>query len=383
MFIMAEKTATPDEYALKSDLGAEFPAPDLPYQPRRPRSYNPKIAIIGTGGIAPFHLRAYQKMGFDVVALCNRSPEKAEKLRDEFFPHARFVSHPEAIWNDDAIELVDILTHPNERVELIARALEAGKHVLSQKPFVTNLGVGEQLCDLADKCNRSLAVNQNGRFASHFSYIRQALGAGLIGDLVSTHFRVHWNHGWIEGTPFENIPAIILWDFAIHWFDLTAHLWGDQSATRVFATSARAPHQTIRPPMLSQALVEFPHGQGSLVFDALLPFGARDESYIGGTRGALSSEGPDLNNQQVTLYTGQGFARPRLEGDWFGTGFEGAMGELLCAVEDGRTPTNNARGNLKSLALSFAAVASSLEGVPKVPGEVRCLPVNALTFSSS
>jgi len=174
-----------------------------------------------------------------------------------------------------------------------------------------------------------------------------------------------------------------LWDFAIHWFDLTAHLWGDQSATRVFATRAKAPHQTIRPPMLSQALVEFPSGQGSLIFDALLPFGARDETFLGGTRGALSSEGPDLNNQQVTLYTDQGFARPHLEGDWFGTGFEGAMGELLCAVEDGRTPTNNARGNLKSLALSFAAVASSTEGVPKVPGEVRSLDARAVSAQSA
>ena len=234
--------------------------------------------------------------------------------------------------------------------------------------------------DLADKVGRRLAVNQNGRYAAHYSWMRAALRAGLIGELSSSHFRVHWNHGWIAGTPFEQIPAIILWDFAIHWFDLTAHLWANQSPTRVFATTARAPGQTIRPPMLAQALVEFPHGQASLVFDALLPFGARDESYLGGSRGALVSSGPDLNAQAVTLYTEAGFARPALEGDWFGTGFEGAMGELLCAVEEKRAPENSARGNLASLALSFAAVASSLEGTPKIPGEVRSLPDGALWF---
>jgi len=382
---MADQTKTPtqDEYALKSSVGDEFPAPDLPYLPRRARRTRPKIALVGTGGIAPFHLRAYAKMGFEVVALCNRTPKKAEALAKEFFPPARVVSDASAIWNDDTIEVVDILTHPNERVELIADALQSGKHVLSQKPFVTDLGVGEELCDLADRCGRRLAVNQNGRFAAHFSYIRAALGAGLLGDLVSTHFRVHWNHGWIADTPFQNIPAIILWDFAIHWFDLTAHLWGEQSATRVWATSAKSPGQTtLRPPMLAQALVEFPRGQGSLVFDALLPFGARDESYIGGTRGSIETVGPDLNAQAVTLYTAQGFARPKLEGDWFGNGFEGAMGELLCAVEENREPTNNARANLKSLALSFAAVASSLEGTPKIPGEVRALPAGALSFGS-
>ncbi len=378
---MADTTPSQDDYALKSNAGEEIAAPQLAYHPRRPRSYRPRIALVGTGGIAPFHLRAYKNMGFEVVALCNRTLEKAEKLRDEFFPDARVVSDARAVWNDDSIEVVDILTHPDERVALIADALSSGKHVLSQKPFVTDLATGEELCDLADRVGRRLAVNQNGRYAAHYSWMRAALREGLIGDLASSHFHVHWNHGWIAGTPFEQIPAIILWDFAIHWFDLTAHLW-DQTPTRVFATSARAPEQTIRPAMLAQALVEFPRGQASLVFDALLPFGARDESYVGGTHGSLVSSGPDLNSQAVTLFTEAGWARPQLEGDWFGSGFEGAMGELLCAIAENRAPENSARSNLGSLALSFAAVASSLEGTPKVPGEVRALPEGALHFRS-
>ena len=83
---MADKTATEDEYALKSSAGEEIAAPELSYRPRRPQDYRPKIALVGTGGIAPFHLRAYRNMGFEVAALCNRTPEKAERLRDEFFP---------------------------------------------------------------------------------------------------------------------------------------------------------------------------------------------------------------------------------------------------------------------------------------------------------
>ena len=50
------------------------------------------------------------------------------------------------------------------------------------------------------------------------------------------------------------------------------------------------------------------------------------------------------------------------------------MGELLCAIEEDREPRNSARNNLKSLALCFAAIASSVDGEPKVPGEVRVLP---------
>jgi hypothetical protein len=50
------------------------------------------------------------------------------------------------------------------------------------------------------------------------------------------------------------------------------------------------------------------------------------------------------------------------------------MAELLCAIEDGRQPLNSARDNLRSLALTFAAVASTRDGQPRRPGDVRVLP---------
>lgn len=52
-----------------------------------------------------------------------------------------------------------------------------------------------------------------------------------------------------------------------------------------------------------------------------------------------------------------------LERQWFHDGFAGAMGELLCAIEEGRAPENSARANLRSLQLCFAAIASARQGV--------------------
>jgi hypothetical protein len=49
------------------------------------------------------------------------------------------------------------------------------------------------------------------------------------------------------------------------------------------------------------------------------------------------------------------------------------MAELLCAIEEGREPVNNARGNLRGLGLCFAAIASAAEGVVKPPCGVRKL----------
>jgi predicted dehydrogenase len=125
--------------------------------------------------------------------------------------------------------------------------------------------------------------------------------------------------------------------------------------------------------MLAQAIVELEGGQASLVFDAHTRFGPLDTTYVVGTQGTLSSSGPDLGNQTVTLYTEAGRAVPELRGTWFNDGFHGAMGELLCSVEEGREPLNSARGNLKSLELCFAAIAAARSGTAQHPGQIRSL----------
>ena len=60
--------------------------------------------------------------------------------------------------------------------------------------------------------------------------------------------------------------------------------------------------------------------------------------------------------------------------DEFPDGFHGTMGELLCAIEEGREPSHSARNNLRSLALCYAAVASAETGQPVEPGRVQGMP---------
>lgn len=369
------KTVKEDKYSLSSKThGKELTAPDLPYRPRDPENYHPAIGMIACGGITETHCKAYTKAGYKIVALCDLIEKRAKKRQSQFFPKAVVTTDYREILAREDIEVVDIATHPRERLPLIEAALNAGKHVLSQKPFVLDLDQGERLVKLAEARGVKLAVNQNGRWAPHFSYIRQAVKAGLIGDLISLHLGVHWDHTWTKGTLFENIHDLVLYDFAIHWFDIVSHLLGDRKITRVLASRSRAIGQTIRPPMLAQTMIEFEGGQASLVFDAHIKYGSLDHTYIGGTKGTLISTGPDLGIQTVSLYNENGKATPHLEGDWFPDGFHGTMGELLCSIAEKREPINSAKENLRSLALCFAAIASATDGEPKVPGEVRRLP---------
>lgn len=358
-------------YALQSGRASAMPVPRLAYLPPKPHTYRPRIGLIGAGGIAASHLDAYRSAGWEVVAICNRTRDKAAAKAAEYFPKARVSADAADILGDASIDVVDITPHPADRLELMHAALKAGKHVLSQKPFVLDLDEGARLADLAEARGLKLAVNQNGRWAPHLSWMREAVRAGHIGDLVSCHASIHWNHGWIAGTPFERIEDLILYDFGIHWFDFIASLVGDRAET-VFATSSHAPGQTAKVPLLANAMVQLAQGgHASLTFDGGVPYGARDTTFVAGSHGSLQSDGPDLGQQSVTLTTSEGRAVPELQGSWFNDGFAGAMGALLVAIETGGEPANGARENLASLAMAFAAIASRRTGRVVPVGSVR------------
>lgn len=349
------------EYALTSAKVGRIAAPVLPYAPPMPQDRTITIALIGAGGISAAHLDAYRNNGFNVVAICDRNLDRAEARRDRFFPGALATTDVDAILRDPAIAVLDLAMHETDRVPLIRRALEADKHVLSQKPYVSDLAIGAELADLAEAKQLMLAVNQNGRWAPYMSYMREAVRAGLIGDVISVHAALQWDHSWIAGTPFEAMDQIVLQDFAIHWFDFLTSIIGD-TATSIYATGTAARGQAIASELLAQAVVAFPGGQASLVFDGAARHGASNITTIVGTKGTLRSAGLDLAEQAVTLYLENGAGTPALTGQWFNDGFAGAMGALLVAVESGVSPMNNARDNLISLRLAQAGIQSARTG---------------------
>ncbi|MCU0315005.1 MAG: Gfo/Idh/MocA family oxidoreductase [Fimbriimonadaceae bacterium] len=360
-------------YDLATEAGGFIPSPEINYQPKTLKTKPPKIGLVGAGGITSHHLNAYRTAGYEVLAICDLDLERAISKRDEFYPEAIATKDISDVLDNPDIGVVDIATHPPERPPLIEAALRSGKHVLSQKPFVIDLDEGERLVALAEENGLLLAVNQNGRWAPHVSAMREIVSQGLIGEVIGVHVGLHWNHGWTVGTPFDEIHHLVLYDFAIHWFDMLHCYVGEKVATKTYASLTRASEQKAKPPLLGQALVEFEGAQATLVFDGYTTVGSLDTTILVGTKGMVRSEGPNLNEQTVTLTTEAGVARLELEGTWFPDGFRGTMAELLSALEEGREPSHSGRNNLRGLATCFAALKSADTGQPQVPGQVRKL----------
>jgi predicted dehydrogenase len=328
-------------------------APKLPYEVKNPKSYNPNIALVGCGGITEQHLSAYREAGYKVVAFCDINQKTAQSARDKYYPEAQVFTDYRDVLKLDSVEVIDFATHPEVRYTMMSAAIDAQKHILSQKPFVTDLDKGELLVEAADKRGVKIGVNQNGRWAPHFSYMRQALKAQLIGEVAAVHMGISWNHNWVKGTPFEEIHELILYDFGIHWFDMMSVFMQGKQIDEVYAVTANFPHQQVKPPMLAQVMVSGSDGVGSITFDADTLYGEEDRTTIIGRNGTLKSFGVDLNEQEVNLFTKEGMAIPTLKGKWFPGGFHGTMAELLCAIEEGREAENSGRDNLKSLALGI------------------------------
>jgi predicted dehydrogenase len=228
---------------------------------------------------------------------------------------------------------------------------------------------------LAESKGVRIAVNQNGRWAPHFSYAREAVRSGLLGDIGSVDFHLAFDHSWTVGTHFEDIHHLLLYDFGVHWFDMASCLLGEQKVISVFASVRRTSYQRARPPFLASVIIDAEQAQVRMCLNAAVTLGQTDSTMVCGSLGTLQCLGPSLSAQQLVLTTAAGQASPQLKGTWVENGFQGTMSELLCAVEEHREPSNSARNNLRTLELCFAAMHSANTGQPVTPGTIRRMPV--------
>lgn len=338
-----------------------------------PTSDEHRIALVGCGGIGRLQLDAYRTAGWNVVMLCDANLGAAEAARDEFYPAAQVTDDFEAVLRDDGVTVVDLAVHTDIRPAMVRRALLVGKHVLSQKPYVESLEEGRELAELARRQGVVLAVNQNGRWAPHFAALRAVVDSGRLGDVVAADFAAYWPHDvHTEHHRLGQDPDLVLYDFAIHWFDLVGCLLPGRTARSVFASTASREGQLVPVPTIASVLIDYGDAHVTISMRASARHEDSGTAHVVGTLGSAVLSGTALGAPRVDIRAEQP-EQVEVSGSWFPDALIGSMSELLRAVESGGTPSTEPGSSLRGLELCFAAIHSARLGAPVDPVSVRGL----------
>lgn len=142
---------------------------------------SPRVALVGCGGIARAHLTA---MGAaPVVALCDQNEGAARRLQEEFALDAPVFSSVEAALESVGFDVVLICTPPTTHFALARLALEAGAHVLCEKPLATRADEAQSLVELARARNLTLRTSAKYRFCEGVVAAKSLLQGGEAGTL--------------------------------------------------------------------------------------------------------------------------------------------------------------------------------------------------------
>jgi predicted dehydrogenase len=166
-------------------------------------------------------------------SIVQRSPKAGDSAVEDY-PDIKHYTAVEPLFQDPEVDVVIISTPPNTHFDLVKSALEHGKHVLVEKPFVPTSTEAHELVALARQQKRVLCVYQNRRWDSDFLTVQKLLGDGTLGRVLEfeTHFdrfRPEKPTTW-KGTLSMSQGGGVVYDLGSHLLDQVFVLFGVPSA---------------------------------------------------------------------------------------------------------------------------------------------------------
>ena len=203
-----------------------------------------RVAIVGFGGIARIHYNAYmalieEGLPLEIVAICEKNKESVRKkvtinLGTDTLP----VSDDIEIFGDvdELIEKADFdladvclptFLHKNVSIKL----LEAGKHVLCEKPMALSSADCLEMISAADTAKRGLMIAQCLRYEPCYLYLKECFESKMFGDLkYVTMYRLSEYPRWSPAFADNNVTGGCALDTHIHDIDVARHIFGDPAS---------------------------------------------------------------------------------------------------------------------------------------------------------
>ncbi len=324
------------------------------------------IAIIGTGNIAHEHMRAYKVLSdyCRVCALVDIIPGKAAAFAAEFGLSCPVYEHHEDILNAEDIDLADVCTPPFVHASISIDFLNAGKHVVCEKPMAASLEECDRMIEARDKSGKKLAIIAQNRFKKPIRDLKELLSSGLAGLVRHAAINSFWWRGhcyydlWWRGT-WEKEGGGCTLNHAVHHIDMLLWMMGSPAAvTSVLANTA---HDNAEVEDLSVSILEYPHALATLTASVVhhgeeqglifqcekAKISAPFDTYASLS---MSNGFPEENKALEEEITAFKDALPDLP-------YEGHTGELydvIRAIEDDRAPAIGAEDGRRTIELITA-----------------------------
>lgn len=254
-----------------------------------------RVALIGYGYAGKtFHAPLIAATpGLELAVVASSDPGKVHAD----LPAVGVVADPLRAIADDRIDLVVIASPNDSHAPLAQAALEAGRHVVVDKPFTVTLAQARALAALAARRGRLLSVFHNRRWDSDFLSVRGAIAGGLVGEVV--HFESHFDRfrpevraRWRE----QAVPGGGLWfDLGPHLVDQTLHLFGLPDR---LAANVSVQREGGRSDDWAHVLLDY-GARRALLHGSMLAAGGSARFTVHGTRGSVVKTRIDQQEAQL------------------------------------------------------------------------------------
>jgi len=250
-----------------------------------------RYGLIGYGAWGAHHARVIAAgQDTELVAIAVRS-EKSRAAARTTHPHSLLYDNYGDLLRRPDIEVIDVVVPSHLHHEIGRAVLEAGKHLLMEKPMALNVAQCDDLIALAAQKRLLLAIAHEFRFSSLWGKVKEMVDAGVIGDLRYCLIEL-WRKPYRLGSDgwrydINRVGSWIL-EEPIHFFDLAR--WYFSSAGDPLSVSASASHKCPDHPELLDnftATLHFPNGGYAVVSQTLAGYEHHQVVKLTGTKGAL------------------------------------------------------------------------------------------------
>ncbi|RKL65726.1 oxidoreductase [Salipaludibacillus neizhouensis] len=252
-----------------------------------------KVAIVGAGSISGAHIQGYQQFSerCEIVALCEIYSEKAKKLNEKFHLKADVYSDYKEMLNRSDIDLVSVCTPPYTHAEISIAFLNAGKHVLIEKPMASSLEECDAINRAQEKSGKILSIISQNRFTNPMMKVKAVLDTRLMGPIVHTQVDSFWWRGhsyydlWWRGT-WEKEGGGCTLNHAVHHIDIFH--WMNGMPSEVTAITSNTSHDNAEVEDLSIAICRYPNGSLAQITSSVVHHGEEQQLIFQGEKARVS-----------------------------------------------------------------------------------------------